>query len=372
MNLFVPTPTRGVDDKTRNYYKKHKEEQKGSLTIHRVSLIKEGKNTIGRAVRYLLMHLAFIWKGVTTKANAIFVQSTPPTQGAMAAIIKKIKRIPFVYNLQDIFPDSMVGTGITKEDSLIYKIGRIIENFTYRNADHIIVISNDMKKNIMKKGVPENKITVIHNWIDTGQVKPVKKEDNYLFEKYQIPRDKFNVVYAGNLGYAQNIEVILKAAKQVEDDRDINFVIFGRGAQEEEYKKMAKDMHLKNVEFLPIQPYSEVPYVYSLGDASVVSCKKGFGGSAMPSKTWSIMATGTPVLARFDSGTEMENIIGIGNVGLFSDVDDFRSLAANILKLYADVELRESCGMNARAYVQKNVNRRVCTQKYMDTIMETV
>lgn len=372
VNLFVPMPTRGVDGKTRNYYKTHKKEQKGDLTIHRVSLMKEGKNSFGRAVRYLLMNLAFIWKSVFTKADVVFVQSTPPTQGAMAAIIKKIKRIPFVYNLQDVFPDSMVGMGLTIKGSFIYKVGRVVENFTYRNADHIIVISNDMKRNIMKKRVPENKIKVVHNWIDTEQVKPVDKKENYLFEKYQIPRDKFNVVYAGNLGYAQNIEVILKAAKQVEGNEDINFVIFGRGAQEEEYKKMAMDMHLKNLVFLPIQPYSEVPYVYSLGDAAIVSCKKGFGGSAMPSKTWSILACGTPVLASFDKGTDMETIIRKEKIGLFSDVDDLSSLTDNILRLNADLELREQCGMNARVYVEGNADRKACTQKYLDMIMETV
>lgn len=364
VNLFVPMPTRGVDDKTRNYYKTHKKERKGNLTIHRISLMKEGKNSFGRAVRYFLMNLAFIWKSVFTKADVVFVQSTPPTQGAMAAIIKKIKRIPFVYNLQDVFPDSMVGMGMTRKGSFIYKIGRVVENFTYRNADHIIVISNDMKRNIMKKGVPENKITVVHNWIDTEQVKPVKKEDNYLFEKYQIPRDKFNVVYAGNLGYAQNIEVILKAAKQVEGNEDINFVIFGRGAQEEEYKKMAMDMHIKNLVFLPIQPYSEVPYVYSLGDAAIVSCKRGFGGSAMPSKTWSILACGTPVLASFDKGTDMEDMISDEKLGLFNEAGDVNSLVENLLILWKDRSLRDNYGRNCREYVVANVSRNKCVRKY--------
>lgn len=90
----------------------------------------------------------------------------------------------------------------------------------------------------------------------------------------------------------------------------------------------------------------------------------------MPSKTWSIMATGTPVLASFDSDTELETLIKEENVGLFSDVDDYKGLSDNIMKLYENKELRENLGRNARAYVVKNLNRKVCTQKYIDVIME--
>ena len=272
--------------------------------------------------------------------------------------------------LQDVFPDSLVGAGITKENSMIYKIGRVIEDFTYKNADRIIVISNDIRDNIIRKGVSEEKIIVVPNWIDADCVHPIMKEDNYLYNKYGIHRDCFNVVYAGNLGYAQNIVVIIKAAKLLIDKEDIQFIVFGKGAQEEEYKRIANS--LTNIHFFPMQPYSEVSYVYSLGDASIVSCKKGFGGSAMPSKTWSIMAAGTPVLASFDNGTEMERIIKEEKTGLFSNADDHEELAANILKLYSDSILKEKCGRNARRYVANHLNRTVCTRMYINTIMETM
>mgnify|MGYP002747684377 FL=1 len=126
------------------------------------------------------------------------------------------------------------------------------------------------------------------------------------------------------------------------------------------------------MKFFPIQPYSEVSYVYSLGDASIVPCKKGFGGSAMPSKAWSIMATGTPVLASFDRDTEMERIISVERTGLFSVAGDSEQLAANILRLYEDQELRKELGTNARKYVTDHLERSICTRKYIDTIMETL
>lgn len=371
VRLYVPLPTRGVTNEVRNSYRgKIEKKIDNRLEIIRLNIPRECKNTIKRAIRYLWMNLVFIRNATKFDADAIFVQSTPPTQGAMAAIIKKIKKIPFIYNLQDVFPDSLVGAGMTTENSLIYRIGRRIEDYTYRNADRIIVISNDIKENIIKKGVPVEKIMVIPNWVDSKMVHPIPKKDNHLYEKYGISKNKFTVVYAGNLGLAQNIDVIINTADLLKGNTNIQFVIFGKGAQENEYKAMAEG--LDNMSFFPIQPYSDVSYVYSLGDVSIVSCKKGFGGSAMPSKTWSIMATGTPVLASFDSGTELESIISAEKVGLFSESDDYMSLAENILKIYEDEDLKYQLGKNARTYVECNLNRKVCTQKYVNTIMETI
>ena len=180
--LFVPVPTRGVDRETRNYYKRHQREVRvnGKLKIIRMRLYREGRNPILRAIRYVLMNAMFLLKAVHMSADMIFVQSTPPTQGAMAAVIKKLKKIPFVYNLQDVFPDSMVNAGMTKQGSLIWKIGRHVENFTYRNADKIIVISENMRQLLLEKGVAKDKIEVVYNWVETEKVVPISRKDNYL------------------------------------------------------------------------------------------------------------------------------------------------------------------------------------------------
>ena len=157
MLVITPTPSRGLAQELRNKYKqiKHEELLNGKLIVQRFSMFAEGRNPVLRAVRYLLCNVAHVYHGLRTKnVDVLFTASTPPTQGAVAALIAKIKKIPLVYNLQDIFPDSLVGTGLAGQGSLLWKMGRVIEDFTYRNADKIIVISKDFKKNIMAKGVP--------------------------------------------------------------------------------------------------------------------------------------------------------------------------------------------------------------------------
>lgn len=188
-----------------------------------------------------------------------------------------------------------------------------MERFTYRHADVIITISDDMKDNVLRKGVPPEKVAVVRNWIDTYKVKSVAREDNRLFDELNLPREQFYVVYAGNLGKAQGVEVIIEAARLLKDHTDIYFLIFGNGSEEGTIRKLGVD--LPNISIFDLQPVERVSEVYSMGDVAIIPCKLGTGGSGMPSKTWTIMATGTPIIASFALGGEMEQTMREADCG---------------------------------------------------------
>ena len=184
---YVPTPCRGISKEERDKYctKQYRTEvlYEGKMIVHRFSLYAEGKNPILRALRYVFCWIKQFNRGLFTKnIDCIYLASTPPIQGMLGAFLKKFKRVPFIYNLQDIFPDSLAGTGLARKGGFLWKVGRVIENFTYRNADKIIVISEDFKKNIMAKGVPEEKIEVIYNWVDQNAVVDIPRQENKLFD----------------------------------------------------------------------------------------------------------------------------------------------------------------------------------------------
>lgn len=369
--IHTPTPTRGIDKATREKYKKIKYEElnNGYVQIHRFSMFAEPKNSLLRAFRYTLCIICNFFNGLRAKdIDVYYASSTPPINGLIMALLKKFKKFKIVYNLQDIFPDSLVNTGMTKKGSLIWKIGAWIENVTYNAADKIIVISNSMKQNILDKGVPEEKIEVISNWIDTDVVKPVHKEENKLFDEFQIPKDKFIVLYAGNMGAAQGTEVILEAAERLKDNQDIQFVIFGGGSGLDSAKKTVKEKALKNVIINGLLPQNRVSEVYSLGDVAIITCKKGSGTSAMPSKTWTIMACGTPIIASFDRGSELEWIIVENNCGVCVDAADNFSLKEAILKLYNSRRSINKLGNCGRAFVLKNISKDVSTAKIIDVL----
>lgn len=374
MAIYCPMPTRGITAEVRKEYKKKKKEKMydGHATIHRFSLYGEGKNPVLRALRYTFACIQQFNRAVFAKdarsCDVMFITSTPPIKGAMAGLAKKFNHKPIVYQLQDIFPDSLAGSGLAKKGGPLWKIGRLIENFTYRNADKIVVISEDFKRNIMSKGVSEKKIVVVYNWVDEKAVQPVDKSANPLFEEFNLSRDKFTVVYAGNLGNAQNISIILDGAKVLPE---VQFAVFGSGGLENEVRGRIEKEGLANVHLNPLQPYERVSQVYSLGDVCVVSCKQGFGGSAMPSKTWTIMSCGRPVIASFDKG-ELKEILENNNSGVFSHAGNVNEFVAAIKQLATNREKCEEMGKNARQFILDNLTKEVGTKKYIDIIKSVV
>lgn len=368
VDLYTPSPTRNVPD--GSVWEREERQMDGKLRIHRFHLYGEGKNPMLRALRYFLGEFILLHYCMWKKYDVAFVDSTPPIQGLKMPLIKWLKRKPTIYNVQDIFPDSLVGTGLTHEGSLIWKIGRIVEKITYRYADKIIVISEDFKKNIMAKGVPEDKIVVIYNWVDQNKVVDVPREENKLFDVYGLERSKFYITYNGNIGLTQNMDMLLDVAKELQEEyEDIHFVLVGNGAYLDEVKRKVVDQQLENVHLLPFQPYEDISHVFSLGDASLVISKPGVGANSVPSKTWSIMSASRPVLANFDEN-ELKTIIENNHCGIFTKAGDKDAFKESILTLYNRRELCKEYGHNGRKFVLDNLTREVGTQKYVDVIKE--
>ena len=370
VDLFTPTPTRSVPGGAK--WEREEQQLDGKLRIHRFHLYGEGKNPMLRALRYLLGELILQHKCLWTKYDVAFIDSTPPIQGLKMPFIKWFCRKPTVYNAQDIFPDSLVGTGLTKKGSLIWKIGRIVEKITYKYADKIIVISEDFKKNIMAKGVPEDKIVVVYNWVDQNAVVDVPREENSLFDRYALDRSKFYVTYSGNIGLTQNMDMLLEVAQELESEvPDIHFVLIGEGAYKKQAETIVKEKKIGNVTFLPFQPYEDISLVFSLGDAGLVISKPGVGANSVPSKTWSIMSASRPVLANFDEN-ELKDILAGNECGIFTKAGDKEAFKQSIITLYENRELCKQYGKNGRQFVMDNLTREVGTQKYVDVIKSVI
>lgn len=384
--IWASRPTRGLSDEEYEEYKHKKLEMMydGKVTVKRFAMYREGRNPILRALRYSLNWIIQLWKGLREKdVDVIYLASTPPIQGMLGAFIKKFRGIPFVYNLQDIFPDSLFNNGLANKGGLLWKIGRVIENFTYKNADKIIVISEDFKKNIMAKGVPEEKIVVVYNWVDQNAVVDIPRERNKLFDAYGLDRSKFYVTYNGNIGLSQNLDMLLSVAEEFQSAKvqafhgneicctDIHFVLVGNGAYLDEVKRIIAEKKLENVHLLPFQPYEDISHVFSLGDASLVISKPGTGAASVPSKTWSIMSASRPVLANFDEN-ELKQIVEKHHCGIFTKAGDKEAFKQSMLALYNNREMAVEMGKNGRQFVMDNLTREVGTQKYVDVIKSVV
>ena len=376
---YAPTPSRGITEEDRQKYKKIKNEtfKSGKVIVHRFPMFRESNRSIQRGFRYGLCTIIEYFLGIKEKnIDVVFSSSTPPTQGMLSAkVAKKLskrygKRVPFVFNLQDVFPDSLVNAGMTKRGSIIWKIGRRIEDYTYRHADKIIVISEGFKRNIIEKGVPADKIEVVSNWVDLSNIHPVERRYNKLFDELGIDRSKFIVVYAGNIGEAQGADVIIDAAKQVSNISDIQFVIFGGGVKLQELINRVKEERITNVNITCLQSQERVSEVYSMGNIALITCKPGTGSAGLPSKTWSIMACNTPIIASFDRESDLAEALGEASAGYCVEPGNAISLAEAIEIEYKERESLNPKLVNSREYALNHASKEMCVQKYIEVIQK--
>lgn len=363
--ITVPTPTRNVPKDAK--WKRDDSLCDGKVKVHRFKMYGEGKNPALRALRYLLCEVVQLHYMLWKDYDVAFIDSTPPIQGLKLPIVRLFRsKKRFVYNAQDLFPETLSGTGLAQQGGLLWKIGMWVSNVTFRNSDKIIAISQDIKRSMVARGVPAEKIEVVYNWVDEKAVQPVEKGDNPLFEEFGLDRNMFTIVYAGNLGNAQNIGIILDGAALLPE---VQFALFGTGGLENEVRNRIEEEGLSNVHLNPLQPYERVSQVYSLGDACIVSCKEGLGGSAMPSKTWTIMSCGRPVVASFDEG-ELKEILEKNNCGVFTHASNVHEFVEGIRQLASNPQRCLEMGKNARQFILDNLTKEVGTRKYVEVIRQ--
>lgn len=368
VDVVCPVPTRGISAEVREEYRKRRQEELygGRVHVHRFWAPQERKNPVVRALRYFWCNFQMYRLGKKNKdIDLLLATSTPPTQGVLAGCLKRRLRCPSIYYMQDIFPDSLIYTGLAKRDSLLWKIGRAVENYTYHHADHVVVISEDFRRNIMEKGVPEQKIEVIYNWINEKQVQYIERDKNPLFDAYGLSRDKFYVAYSGNIGHSQNIDMLLDAAKELQSHAEIGFLVVGDGAQRLHMADRIEKEQITNVTMMPYQPYENISQVFSLGDVGLLISKSGIGSNSVPSKTWSYLSAQRPVLASFDLDSELCQLIEREKLGVCVAPDDPDALVQAVLQLSQQRETLPSIGERCRTYILDHLTARSATDQWL-------
>ena len=251
------------------------------------------------------------------KPDKVFLQSCN-TAFFTVFYAKHILKCPLLYNEQDIFPENAYFAGILSESSMVYKVAHALQKYAYKNATALSTISDDMKSTIVTRyGIPEDKVQVIYNW-GHEELKAHSEQDNIFLKKYPKKPGEFRVVYAGNLGKMQNVELILETAALMKDNADVSFYIVGGGVNEEQLKAFAKEKELNNVTFVGMQPPEEVADLYAAADVNVIPFQKGLIYAALPSKTADCLIAGKPIVTCVDDESKFAKLVekyGIENAG---------------------------------------------------------
>lgn len=243
----------------------------------------------------------------------------------------KMKGIKVVAMLQDVWPDNAVQSHLISEGSFLYKYFEMWQKSVYKNADKLICISDDMKDFIVSKGVDADKIEVIYNWGYSDDVVDIPWEENEFVKKYNLSRDKFYAIYAGNIGKMQNVEIVVNAAKELQDREDIQFLIIGDGARREAIEEMASG--LKNVTMLPMQSSELATHIYSAAGVNIIPLVAGGTKTAMPSKTGVVLSCGQPVIFTFGDDSYFSRAVQDSGTGYSIAPDNYNELTNKICEI---------------------------------------
>ncbi len=218
-------------------------------------------------------------------------------------------------------------------------------------AQTVRISSESFRPGVRALGVSDAKMALIYDWVDTDLIRQMPRDNPFAREHDLV--DKFVVLYAGNLGLSQGLPHVLAAAKLLVDQEDIRFVLVGDGAGLNQLQKYVEEHHLANVQFIPLQPRTRLPEVLATADVSLVTLQKGIGTASIPSKTFSILASGCPVLASVDENSDPWNLVKASRAGICIPPESPAKLADAILALKRDGDLRNRLGANGLCRAQR-------------------
>jgi colanic acid biosynthesis glycosyl transferase WcaI len=340
----------------------YESEIEGIRVLH-ASIPVKGSRVGARILDYLRFHAISTLAGlIAVRSFDLIIAPSPPlTIGLSAWVLRLFRQAPYVYNVQEIYPDVAVSLGMLKNPHVI-RLFESLERFVYARARVITVISEWFRRRLLEKGVNPAKLKVIPNFVDTAFIEPGSKRNDFSL-RYGLD-DKFVVQYAGNIGLTQGFEAIFEAARLVQDIPDIIFLIVGDGTRREWLEQQLARAPASNIMLLPYQPRSEVPMIYAAADVCLVPLKRGTAQETFPSKIYTIMAAARAVIASADENSELAWVVQEAKCGWSVPPDDAAKMAGAIREAFAQRSILPVLGENGRAYVEVNHSKRAVAQQY--------
>ena len=330
-------------------------ESRDGVALTRVPLYpSHDQSAIGRVLNYVtfatsaLVYCLF----VAQRPAVVYAYHPPLTVGITAMVLRLFRRVPVVYDIQDIWPDTLRATGMINNGVVLGIVERLCR-LVYRNMDRLVVLSPGFKRLLVTRGIDATRIDVVYNWCDEQALVSSGTDHPRPF-----PDDgRFRIVFAGNMGKAQALDSVLDAAALLRDDAPrVTFVLLGGGVETVRLRQRARDMQLDNVEFMAQVPMAEVGAILAGADALLVHLRKDpLFEITIPSKTQAYMAVGRPVLMAVDG--DAANLIIASGCGVVAESGNPRSIASAARSLAsATVAERMTMGEAGRNYYHRNLS----------------
>jgi glycosyltransferase involved in cell wall biosynthesis len=335
------------------------------VTVERVGSTAYPRHKMKRRVANYLSYLALaVPRAIVLKADVILAMTDPPVAGIAGAFVSRISGKPLVYNIRDMYPDMAVGGDIVRPSRWVERWEKMHRG-ALRRAVRVIVLGDDMRERILKKGIEPDRVAIVRDGTTFPASMPDRCDPAVQEVRCGFP---FVAVHAGNLGFYGAWNTLIEAAKLLQNE-NAGLVFVGDGANKASVERSAAE--LPNVKFLSFRPVEQVPHVMMAGDVHIVTVRRGLEGVVVPSKLYSILASGRPVLAVAASECDAARIVTREGCGVAADPDDPRAVAEAIRTLRSDPIRLEKMGIRARE-VAKSYARVNELNRFTEVIEEAV
>jgi glycosyltransferase involved in cell wall biosynthesis len=324
-------------------------------------------------IKKTLGHISFMFSSVVIsmrkiKEPDVIVTSSPTFFSIFSGYWYSLrKKASFVLEIRDLWPAAMIELGVMKK-GVITNILEKMELFFYRKSKKLIMVTKSFKENVVSRGIDGSKVHVITNGVDQELFYP-KGKNKDIINKYDL-ENKFVISYVGAHGISQNLSTILKVAKNLEKDRDIQFLFIGEGAEKGKLKNIASEWAISNVTFIDSQPKEMIPEFYNASDICLIPLKNiELFKTFIPSKMFEIMACGVPIVASLEG--EAADILNESKAAEVVKPDNPEEIMQAIIKIKNDKVLLEKVKENGPAFVEQNYSRKKLAEQYLEIISET-
>ena len=301
------------------------------------------------------------------RGDILLITTAPPFLQVLGYLANRCFGTPYVCLIYDLYPDVAVELNVVSTKNWLVQSWNWLNKKIWRQAQSIVVLSSTMKERVIAK-CPEvkDKISVIHNWANPDWIMPLAKQDNWFAQQHDLV-NKFTVMYSGNMGRCHEMDTIMTAAKQLQNE-DIQFVFIGGGAKQQ----ICVQQDLPNCRFLPYQEKHVLPHSLTACDLSLVSISSGMEGLVAPSKLYGILAAGRPVAAICEPHSYLKLLLSKANCGATFNNGDGTGLATFIRRLAQDRELALNMGTAGREYLESNFTPEIIALEYSKLLRQAV
>ncbi|BCA53552.1 putative UDP-alpha-N-acetylglucosamine 3-alpha-N-acetyl-L-fucosaminyltransferase [Nitrospira sp. KM1] len=338
----------------------HRETKDGIHVVRVWTYVTANEGFLKRTLNYIsYMASAVVAALFLPKADVVLSTSPQFFNGLAGYFVSRLKRIPWVLEIRDLWPESILAVGAIKNQMLIRMLERV-ELFAYRHADKIVPVTDSFKRYMIGKGIDGQKITVIKNGVDLEQYQPL--DGHNAVAKELGLEDKFVVSYFGTHGMAHHLETIFEAAKEISGCTKIQFLLVGDGAERQKLLSMRSRLGLDNVTMLEQQPKSKMRELWALSHISLVLLKKSdLFKTVIPSKIFESLAMEKPILLGVEG--ESATLLTDAQAGYCIEPENAKDLAVRVLELFNNRQLCHRFGASGRAFVMEHFDRVVLARK---------